>query len=165
MSLISKTTEVDYNRLRDLLAAGRWKEADQETTRAMLRAAGREKESWLRTEDINNFSCEDLRLIDQLWLKFSKGKFGFSFQKDIYQNLGGTKSLNARGLNFGDRVGWSRALTYYDLTFNLNAPKGQLPSVAGWSGIGGAWLENGYVSRGAYGYVFSLAQRLETCNI
>ncbi len=163
-TLISATTGVDYGRLQKLLEAGKWEEADQETTWAMLQAAGREKESWLRTIDIDNFSCEDLRIIDQLWLEFSKGKFGFSVQKDIYRNLGGTRSLNERGLNFGERVGWSGALDYYDLTFNLNAPKGQLPSVAGWSGIGGAWLENGYVDRGAYGYVFSLAQRLETCS-
>ncbi len=106
-----------------------------------------------------------LGIIDQLWLEFSKGKFGFSVQKDIYLHLGRTRSLIERGLDFGERVGWSGALVYYDLTFNLNAPKAQLPSVAGWSGIGGAWLENGYVNRGAYGYVFSLAQRLEICNI
>ena len=164
-TLISATTGVDYGRLQKLLETGKWEQADQETTRAMLQAAGREKESWLRTEDINKFSCEDLGIIDQLWLEFSNGKFGLSVQKDIYHNLGQARSLNERGLNFGARVGWNGALTYYDLTFNLNAPKGQLPSVAGWSGIGGAWLENGYVSRGAYGYVFSLEQRLEICNI
>ena len=164
-TLISAATGVDYGRLQKLLEAGKWEQADRETTRAMIQAAGREKESWLRTKDINKFSCEDLGIIDQLWREFSKGKFGFSLQKDIYLHLGGIRSINERGLDFGDRVGWNGALTYYDLTFNLNAPKAQLPSVAGWSGIGGAWLENGYVNRGAYGYVFSLAQRLEICNI
>ncbi|MFM7909458.1 MAG: caspase family protein, partial [Microcystis sp.] len=43
-TLISRSTGVNYTNLRDLLAAGKWKEADEETTRAMLQAAKREKE-------------------------------------------------------------------------------------------------------------------------
>ena len=161
--LISTATGVDYGQLRTLLEAVKWKEADQETTRTMLQAAGREKEGWLRTEDINKFACEDLRIIDQLWREFSTEKFGFRVQKDIYQNLEGAKSMNGRGLNFGTTVGWSKASQYNDLIFNLNAPQGQLPSVAGWSGLGQEWQGNGYTSRGAYGYIFSLTQRTVTC--
>ena len=82
--LISKTTGVDYTKLRNLLVAGKWKEADRETPRAMLQAAKREKEGWFRTEDINKFACEDLRLIDQFWRESSQGKFGFRVQKEIW---------------------------------------------------------------------------------
>ncbi len=162
-TLVSAVTGVDYGRLRTLLETVKWKEADQETTRTMLQAVGREQEGWLRTEDINKFSCEDLRIIDQLWRESSREKFGFSVQKDIYQNLEGTKSMNGRGFNFGATVGWSTASRYNDLIFDLNAPKGQLPSVGGWSGLGKEWQENGYTSRGAYGYIFSLIQRTVTC--
>ena len=162
-TLVSAATGVDYGQLRTLLESVKWKEADQETTRAMLQAAGREKEGWLRTEDLNKFACEDLRIIDQLWRESSTEKFGFSVQKDIYQNLEGTKSMNGRGFNFGATVGWSTASQYNDLIFNLNAPQGQLPSVGGWSGLGQDWQENGYTSRGAYGYIFSLTQRTVTC--
>ena len=35
-TLISKTTGVDYTRLRDLLAEEKWKEADIETEKVML---------------------------------------------------------------------------------------------------------------------------------
>ncbi len=107
-TLISKATGVDYTRLRDLLASGNWREADLETTRTMLQAAGAwEKERWLREEDIDNFSCEDLRIIDQLWLDSSQGKFGFSVQKDIFQNLGGTREYNREVWeNFASQVGW-----------------------------------------------------------
>lgn len=163
-TLISATTGVDYGRLRKLLEEGQWKEADRETLRTMLQAVDREKKSWLRTEDIKNFSCEDLRIIDQLWLEFSQGKFGFSLQKDIYQNLGETMNIREKGLNFGTRVGWNKAFDYDDLLFNLNAPKGQLPSVGGWSGLGEEWRGNGYVSRGAYGYIFALAQTIGRCS-
>ncbi|CCQ59603.1 GUN4 domain-containing protein, partial [Crocosphaera watsonii] len=43
----------------------------------------------------DNFPCEDLRIIDQLWVKYSNGQFGFSVQKQIYMDeLGGTKMYN-----------------------------------------------------------------------
>ncbi|MHC5723380.1 MAG: GUN4 domain-containing protein, partial [Nostoc sp.] len=98
---------MDYTRLRDLLAAGEWKEANQETDRVMLAVAGREKERWFDYESIDSFPCEDLRIIDQLWVKYSNGHFGFSVQKRIYQSLGGTKRYDKKIWEaFGDRVGW-----------------------------------------------------------
>lgn len=100
---------VDYTKLRDLLADGKWEEADQETTRAMLQAAGREKEEWLRVGDIDEFPCEDLRTIDRLWKKYSQGRFGFSVQKEIYQSLGGTREYNEEVWdNFCEQVGWTK---------------------------------------------------------
>ena len=139
--LISEATGVNYTKLRDLLEAGKWEEADAETTRAMLQAAGREKEGWFRTEDIDEFECEDLRIIDQLWLDSSQGKFGFSVQKDIYQNLGGTREYNEEVLRrLEQRIGWSREnlwseqssslLSYFlysGFLYSLDAPKGHLP--------------------------------------
>ncbi|MFM6271628.1 MAG: GUN4 domain-containing protein, partial [Dolichospermum sp.] len=77
---------MDYRKLRDLLKAGKWKEADEETLRVML-AVAREREGWLNVESIDNFPCADLRTIDQLWVKYSDGRFGFSVQKRIYQGL------------------------------------------------------------------------------
>ncbi|MBD0264121.1 MAG: GUN4 domain-containing protein, partial [Tolypothrix sp. Co-bin9] len=65
---------VDYTKLRDLLAAGKWKDADEETLVVMLKAAGREEESYLDYESIQNFPCTDLRTIDQLWVKYSNGR-------------------------------------------------------------------------------------------
>ncbi len=116
---------LDYTKLRDLLAAGKWKEADQETERCMLTVA--------KTEDIDNFPCEDLRIIDQLWVKYSNGKFGFSVQKQIYQSLGGTRQYNSKVWKaFGDQVGWRRGgkwLYYSELTFSVSTHyMGHLPS-------------------------------------
>ena len=73
--LISRTTGVNYTKLRRLLRAGQWREADQETERTMLAAAGRSATDWLRTKEIETFACEDLRTINQLWLTTSNGKF------------------------------------------------------------------------------------------
>ena len=120
-----------YQRLEALLAAGKWQEADKETTKVMLQVAGREKEGYLDVQSIDNFPCEDLRAIDRLWVKYSQGRFGFSVQKRIYQSLGGTRKYNSEVWEkFGDRVGWregDRWLYYNDLTFNLTAKEGHLP--------------------------------------
>jgi hypothetical protein len=123
---------VDYTKLRDLLAAGKWKEADEETFKVMLEAANQTSRGWLDEDDINNFPCEDLRTINQLWLHYSKGKFGFSVQAEIYRSLGGTREYNEEvWKKFGDRVGWRKGgswLSYSDLTFNINALPAHLPS-------------------------------------
>jgi uncharacterized caspase-like protein len=122
----------DYSRLRDLLAAGKWEEADEETAKMMLQVAGREAEGYLREEDIDRFPCADLRTIDRLWVKHSNGHFGFSVQKEIYQSLGGTREYNSEIWEaFGEAVGWcvEGDWLYYDnLTWDLvTSKRGHLP--------------------------------------
>jgi serine/threonine protein kinase len=127
----SVTVPSQYQKLEKLLAEGKWKEADEETARVMLAIAKREKEGWLRVEDIDNFPCNDLYNIDRLWLKYSNGKFGFSVQKRIYQCYGGTREYNREiWEKFGDKVGWRKGgdwLYYTDITFDKKAPEGHLP--------------------------------------
>ncbi|NEN89480.1 MAG: GUN4 domain-containing protein [Okeania sp. SIO3H1] len=152
---------VDYTKLRDLLAAGNWKEADLETNRVMLKVAGRESEGWLTYVDVYNFSCQDLGTIDKLWVKYSNGKFGFSVQKQIYQSLGGTKEYDSEAWQaFGDKVGWRKGekwLNYSDLTFDDQHYTGHLPRRNGREG----WVVG---SGDIFDWVFSL-QRLVVCNI
>ncbi|VXD15261.1 Serine/threonine protein kinase [Planktothrix serta PCC 8927] len=154
---------VNYRQLEQFLKAGKWKEADEETTNKMLEVAGRTKEGWLREEDIDNFPCEDLRTIDQLWVKYSNGRFGFSVQKRIYQSLGGTRSYDSKvWYKFGDQVGWRVGgswLYYTDLKFNQTAPVGHLP-------VMGVFEEGGgFFVFGGSGDISSLASRLVDCNI
>ena len=136
---------VDYRKLHDLLAAKKWKEADLETGRVMIKVAGRESERWLNGEDLKNFSCPDLSTIDKLWVKYSNSKFGFSVQKQTYQSLGGTKEYDEEVWRaFGDKVGWRKGgkwLSDESLTFSDKHYKGHLPSprhlrlyYEGWSG-------------------------------
>ena len=138
-SSFESTPKKDYTRLRNYLAQGNWKEADKETRRVMLAVAKREKEGWLDVEHIDNFPCADLRTIDQLWVKYSDGKFGFSIQKKIYQGLGGTKEYESDiWEKFGEKVGWSKeskSLYYEDITFDKKAPEGYLP----YGSIFGLW--------------------------
>ena len=150
---------VDYSQLEQLLKDENWKAADEETANQMLEVVGRDGR--LREEDIDKFPCEDLRTIDQLWVKYSNGHFGFSVQKRIYQSLGGTGSYDEKVTKaFCGRVGWrvkTNWLLYNDLKFNLLSPKGHLP----------VWgYERGYASPwgglGLGDYIFS---RMETCSL
>jgi serine/threonine protein kinase len=123
---------IDYRNLEDLLKRQQWKEADEETMKVMLQAANRTKEELLWIEDIDNFPCENLRTIDQLWVYYSNGKFGFSVQAKIYQDLGGTREYNERVWDaFGDRVGWrinNSWIEYKDVIFDFKALQGHLPA-------------------------------------
>ncbi|WRH65807.1 MAG: serine/threonine-protein kinase [Planktothrix sp. GU0601_MAG3] len=123
---------VNYRQLEQLLKAGNWKEADQETANKMIEVAGRTKEGYLSVKDIDTFPCEDLRIIDQLWVKYSNGRFGFSVQKRIYQSLGGTQNYDPKVWErFCDQVGWrvnGQKCIWYQLKFNQTAPVGHLPT-------------------------------------
>lgn len=126
---------VNYTRLRDLLKAGKWKDADQETNAQMLNAIGKEFWGNVENTDLSNFPCEDLKTIDRLWMKYSNGHFGFSVQKKIYVECGasldGTYPDSKIWGRFCDRVGW-RVKGYYvnydslkfDPSFSF---KGELP--------------------------------------
>ncbi len=122
---------VDYTRLRDLLAARKWKEANEETERVMLRAADPEEYDWLIEYVLLTDFTTDLSTIDQLWVKYSSGHFGFSVQKLIWESLGETWEWDYEiAKKLGVAVGWRRAwgwIDYKDLVFDINAPQGHLP--------------------------------------
>ncbi|MEY3868429.1 MAG: hypothetical protein RLZZ338_2320, partial [Cyanobacteriota bacterium] len=138
-SIELQTNRADFRQLDQLLAAGKWRETDEETLRVMCQIMGREKEGSLREEDCENFPPKELRIIDQLWSKYSQGKFGFSVQKDIWVKNGGKLDGsydNETYQKLGDAVGWLKDgdwLSYSDLTFSINAPQGHLPT----TGAGG----------------------------
>jgi serine/threonine protein kinase len=129
---LSSAVGVNYSNLRNSLAAGNWEEADAETVNVMLRAAGREIEGWIDLNSIKNFPCPDLLTINSLWVKYSNGHFGFSVQKSIWESLGGKPDAERKTYQkFCDRIGWhgkGDLLYYSNLTFDITAPKGHLPS-------------------------------------
>jgi len=154
---------VDYTRLRDLLAAGKWKEADMETLKVMLKATRREKEYYFTRESLDNFPCDDLRTIDQLWVEYSQGHFGFSVQKKIWLEVGRKDDNKAIG-KLGYYVGWRDEhwhiwLRYEDLTFNMQAPSGHLP---GYLAVASFVLVQGGMDRDL---LMGLLSRLENCNL
>lgn len=131
--LMPSSSEVDYSQLCQLLATGKWKEADLETTAILLRVSDREQEGWIRAEDFKKFPCQDLHTLDQLWVKYSKGRFGYSVQKQVWDSVGAKNNIDyMTWCCFGDRLGWRMKgnwLNYSDLIFDPNiAPPGHLPA-------------------------------------
>jgi hypothetical protein len=142
-----------YERLEKLLELGKLKDADHETKRLLLELAGREKEGWLRPEDIRNISLMNLSAIDQLWVKYSNGRFGFSVQSRIWRNIGcissgepvrQTNSENKFGQTVGWRVGANWISPGDSFTYDFNLPTGNLPkqfifTLSGWWSYSKGW--------------------------
>jgi GUN4-like len=83
--------DVDYRKLRDLLKAGEWELADRETLNVILAIAGIDT-PYLNAEAASQLPCQDLTTIDQLWVKSSGGRFGFSVQRQIWEEYGSITS-------------------------------------------------------------------------
>jgi serine/threonine protein kinase len=158
-----QTPQRDFSNLDQLLAQGKWKEADQETANLMFKIMNREgkKERWLREDDCKNFPIEELKIIDQLWVKYSNGNFGFSVQKQIWLECGGKVGIWDQDIfdKWGDRLGWRKGrnwLNYRDLIFSINAPQGHFPTKA-CRGGGQGWRRGmvGKFERGGRVFLFS----------
>ncbi|GAB4277025.1 MAG: hypothetical protein Fur0025_02600 [Oscillatoriaceae cyanobacterium] len=124
-----------YHQLRDFLSRQNWRAADRETKRLMLQVMGKETLGYWTSADYREFPCEDLQILDQMWVSASRGRFGFSVQQQIYQSLAGSNVINTAICEaFGDRLGWrvnGNWLYYSELRFSLQAPPGHLP----WFGV------------------------------
>jgi len=135
-SLLENLKEVTqgskYQQLEDLLKNQQWREADQETYRLMITTVGKENGQWFGRGDLENFPCDDLQTLDQLWVNYSNGKWGFSAQKQIWQQCGSPLDYSYLWDKFGARVGWRKDggwVSYDDLTYDLNKSiKGELPA-------------------------------------
>jgi tetratricopeptide (TPR) repeat protein len=129
-----REAEAKFPQLAQFLAQGEWRKADEETNRVMCKIMGGESEGYLNEDNCKNFPREELKIIDDLWVKHSNGKFGFSVQKKIYQDCGGTPGeYNSNAwYKLAETVGWcdrGHWLCSYDgYTFNTNALHGHLPA-------------------------------------
>jgi GUN4-like/NACHT domain len=122
-----------YQTLENLLKTQKWKEADYETYRLMITTVWKEEGQWFDRADLENFPCEDLQTLDQLWVQYSNGKWGFSVQKRIWQECGSPMEYNDDYEKFGDRVGWRKEgdwLSSEDLTYDLaKSLTGEFPGI------------------------------------
>lgn len=125
---------VDYSKLHSLLVSKQFREADIETTHLLLWMASREKQGVLNTKSIKHISCIDFQTIDNLWKLYSNGSFGFSVQLSMWKKM---KQHDPEEL--ASQIGWMNnedRVKYNDLTFDLRAPYGHLPT-------GGAFAPSG----------------------
>ena len=133
-----------YRRLEKLLKEHKWLEADQETIKFIYQAVNKQEFCvafpWdigkinshaLSSKDFQRLSSSiiyNLWKIDNLWKKYSQGKFGFSAQIRIY------REEKEDYYSFCNRVGWRKKnqwVGYNDLIWDLDAPFGHLPWIQG----------------------------------
>ena len=152
LSLVSDI--VRYRPLRDMLATEKWEEADKETTRLIADIAGYKDLEKLRPDEVRHFPCVHLQVIDNLWLTYSKGRFGFSIQARIYQEEGGNIETTVEQdsdiiKKWGKRLGWranNRWLKCDELDWTLEAPLGCHPS-RWWNSPFGSKMTNYFLAR------------------
>ncbi|MEA5509665.1 GUN4 domain-containing protein [Crocosphaera sp. UHCC 0190] len=146
-----------YEKLQELLAAGNFKEADQETMKVMLEVEGKASQDDLTPGDLKTYPSHVLKVIDRLWCSYSNEHFGFSIQLKIYQEVGGTpqsvmegsfKVLSEAAFKFGWKDDPKKlGLKDYDtMNFSLSAPQGQLP-MQWWVSPYGTKLANFFLAR------------------
>ncbi len=108
----------ELSKLRNLLAAKKWKEADEETFAAIARQP-------CPTGEKPECIAPTLRAIDQLWVQYSNGKFGLSVQKQLYEKTSLPDELFKQ-------INWKLAdkqnpNAISGITYQTNAPAGHLP--------------------------------------
>lgn len=81
---ISHETGINYTSLQRYLSEREWRKADEETYRLMCQAARTTTALGLSLRDIEQFSCEDLQIINNLWEQSSESRYGFRQQRLIF---------------------------------------------------------------------------------
>lgn len=152
-----------YANLERYLKNGQWKEADEETYRLMITEVGKEEGQWFESEDLLNFPCEPLKVIDGLWVKHSGGKFGFSVQKEMYLEYGGVADGQYDKSGAFNKLcevnGWKVDGKWVNVVFDTSSPKGHLPCFR-------LYIGNDEGRRGRRSTRFSsIASRLVNCNL
>lgn len=171
--MMTVEVELGLQELEDLLKVGDWQTADAVTLELMLEVADRTRQGWLNKPAIAQFPCDMLHQIDQRWLFYSGGKFGFSTQLQIYQTAAGRSSFT-----FSRQVGWTMNFwrptgffNFYNwLTFSIEAPPGHLPALWFWEMPWyRSWLVGGFGTGRGGGFgdpstFDTLMLRLERCH-
>lgn len=133
---------VDCTQLEKYLKARLWKMADMETRKLLYAACGMTDQK--ASIAVNQIPCNDLLAIDQLWMKYSNKRFGFSAQKALLQTFVAKYFDKTEAWNrFGDKVGWrinhlfkqNYWKKYSELTFTTEAPVGHFPHLGERFGI------------------------------
>ena len=99
----------------------------------MLQLGDKDERGYLSLDDCRNFPKQELRTIDQLWLKYSNDHFGISIQKQIYLKYQGNLDWSLDSYRkMSEEIGWRKNgsyISYSKYVFSTKAPNGHLPSL------------------------------------
>jgi hypothetical protein len=126
-----RDSDVSYWKLINSLAQCEWQKADALTRDLLLKLADRSGKGFLDKEAIEKIPVRDVYTLDLLWVEYSKGHFGFSIQKKIFERVDRKKQPCAEAVGWSNQAGIFKGLfawkSYDGLDFTLNAPQGHLP--------------------------------------
>nr|YP_009122287.1 hypothetical protein [Vertebrata lanosa]AJH66045.1 hypothetical protein [Vertebrata lanosa] len=127
---LKKSEKINYQPLQNLLIKQNFQEADKLTQTYLCKLVEIEtknSKNWLYFTDIQFIPKTDLFQIDLLWKIYSKGKFGFSVQKEIWVKY------NEQWDKLWEKINWLKIengiMKRYpqEFTWTTDAPKGHLP--------------------------------------
>ena len=125
---LSSSLSINYQPLQSLLMIHSFQEADKWTQSCLCQLVGlngSSKRNWLYFTDVSMLPAEDLYVIDMLWRLYSRGKFGFSIQREIWL------SNDYDWEKLWEQIGWKdKGLPRRypnDFVWSIEAPEGHLP--------------------------------------
>jgi GUN4-like len=94
-----------------------YRQADEVTRRLLIYLAGEaaQKRGYVFFTEVQFISSDDLRAIDQLWRRYSRGKFGYSVQKRLWEKS------RQDFTRFFIRIGWMKKLDTEVEQYNYRA--------------------------------------------
>lgn len=126
-----RDSEASYWKLISFLAEHEWQKADVLMRNFLLKLVDRSSKGFLDRGSVEKISAKDVYTLDQLWVEYSNGLFGFSIQKKILDRVEQKKQPFAEAVGWSNRAGVFKGIfawkSYNELDFTLNAPKGHLP--------------------------------------
>ena len=119
------------------------------------------------------FPCQDLRTINDLWVYFSKNRFGFSVQKEIYEYLGGSEEYEPDiWQEFYNKLEWRHEIPKEMTIDNIGLirrgpiqgffPYKILSNLYDWNIEA---IDNHEAQRKTFRSFYSLLEKLASCNI
>lgn len=125
---------LDYTPLQQYLSQGQWLDADQLTHELMGLAIGQTHRHYFKRQDILDLPCADMAMLNRLWQTYSKGRFGFMVQLQLFVAM--EEDYGA----FCRQVGWPvhRSANHGYLNPKLTATPGHFPSRR-WAGGTNWW--------------------------
>ncbi|MBD2001733.1 MULTISPECIES: GUN4 domain-containing protein [Cyanophyceae] len=133
--------DTTWAKLETSLAKREWLAANWMTLKLMENISNQGKKHDVSGVDLDlsTFPCRELKKIDQLWLKYSEGRLGFSVQQKFYLQTGNKLGeFNQEKYDaFQEAIGWAYAgsrpeADNYDLRFPSVIPQGYFPNSLGY---------------------------------
>ncbi|XP_078150170.1 protein GENOMES UNCOUPLED 4 [Carex rostrata] len=111
------STTPSLNLLERHLSSENYRQADEVTRRLIIDLAGEaaQKRGYVFFTEVQFISSDDLREIDRLWRTYSRGRFGYSVQKRLWEKS------RRDFTRFFIRVGWMKKLDTEVEQYNYRA--------------------------------------------